>query len=137
MSDSGERVLYTPETVVASPAPPLFGPHLRQTLSYGRRRGRQVRSRGLRALRPSTLLPVALTVFVLLGLPALLIGGTALTVWLVASCALFRRDRRERRDRGAARFATSPSAPSQRSGSCSRHVTYAWGFIRGLVEPLT
>ena len=32
-------------------APPLFGPHLRQTLAYGRGRGRQVRRRGVRALR--------------------------------------------------------------------------------------
>ena len=87
LSDAGHRVLYTPETVVVAPAPPLFAPHLERTRAYGRRRGGQVRLRGVRALRPSTLLPIALLAFVAFGPVAIILGGAMITVWGIAAAA--------------------------------------------------
>jgi glycosyltransferase involved in cell wall biosynthesis len=65
ISDRGGTVVYTPETVVVSPVPPLIVPHLRRMAAYGRRRGRALRSRGLPAARLSTVLVLSLWLLVL------------------------------------------------------------------------
>ena len=66
LSDRGGAVVYTPETVVVSPVPPLILPHLRRMArSYGRRRGKALRSRGLPAARLSTVLVLSLWLLVL------------------------------------------------------------------------
>jgi glycosyltransferase involved in cell wall biosynthesis len=128
----GDSVLYTPETVVVGPAPPLFRPHLGVTFAYGRRRGGEVRRRGIRAVRRSTLLPVALVGFLAIVPAALLAGGLLRTVWVVAAVA----------------YAVSVvvgaafAAFSSRSfavgglvavGLVLTHLTYAAGFLRGLI----
>jgi glycosyltransferase involved in cell wall biosynthesis len=64
LTESGERVLYTPEAFVVAAPEPLFGPHLRNAVVHGRARGSALRRRGVRALRPSTALAVAAAVFV-------------------------------------------------------------------------
>ena len=133
LNDTGGRVLYTPETVAISPAPPLFGPHLRRTLSYGRGRGHQVRLRGLRALRASTLLPIALTLFVLLGPAVLFVGGMALTAWVVAA-ALYVTAICASGVIAALRFHSLLVSAATTVGLALTHVTYAWGFIRGLAD---
>ena len=63
LSAQGDEVLYTPETVLVAPPPPLFVPHLDWSWDYGRRRSRDVRRYGLRALRSTTLLPLLLAGF--------------------------------------------------------------------------
>ena len=65
ISDRGGTVVYTPETVVVSPVPPLILPHLRRMAAYGRRRGQALRSRGLPAARLSTVLVLSLWLLVL------------------------------------------------------------------------
>ncbi len=83
----GFDVLYTPESVVAAPAPPLVGPHLRAVAAYGASTARALRRRRLRAVRPGT---AALG----LGFPWLMLGwlpGLAVPVvlaaWLVSVAA--------------------------------------------------
>jgi len=132
LTDAGDRVLYTPETVIVSPAPPLFGPHLEQTRAYGRRRGRQVRLRGPRALRPSTLLPVGLLVFAVLGAPALLSGGAVFTVWSAAAAAYLVAVAASGA-MAALRFRSVAVGALAAVGLVLTHVAYALGFIRGLV----
>jgi glycosyltransferase involved in cell wall biosynthesis len=84
----GRDVLYTPESVVASAAPPLIGPHLRAVAAYGGSTAFALRRRRFAAARPGTVL-------LGLGLPWLLVGWLpglvlpdALRVW-VASVALY------------------------------------------------
>lgn len=60
LDERGRRVLYTPETVVVAPRPPLVRPHFREVVSYARARAASVRRRGLRGLRPSTIAQLAL-----------------------------------------------------------------------------
>ena len=125
-------MLYTPETVVVAPPPPLFGPHLRQAFDYGRRRSGDFRRRGRRALRPTTLLPLALLVFLAVGPIALIVGGAPRTIWLagmvayaiavLASGAI-----------AALRFRSLGVGALTVVGVVARHVVYAAGFVIGLL----
>ena len=125
-------MLYTPETVIVGPAPPLFRPHLAVTFAYGHRRGGEVRSRGIRALRRSTLLPVLLLGFLVLAPVALFAGG-----WIETSgCS--RRSRTSRRGGGRRLFAAFSSRSLDVGGLVAlglvlTHVAYAAGFLRGLI----
>jgi glycosyltransferase involved in cell wall biosynthesis len=131
LTASGGYVLYTPETFVVGAAPPLFRPHLGLTFAYGRRRGGEVRRRGLRALRRTTLLPAALVGFLFLGPFALLVGGPLQTVWVVAALAYVA---------SVVLGAVSAAFSSRKLavgalvalGLVLTHVTYAAGFLRGL-----
>jgi hypothetical protein len=85
LSSRGGTVVYTPETVLVSPVPPLVLPHLRRMAVYGRRRGQALRRRGLRAARPSTVLVLALWVLVLAA-PFVALGR--LPVWPLLGTAI-------------------------------------------------
>ncbi len=67
LTAQGLDVLYTPESVVASSAPPLVRPHLRSVAAYGGSTAHALRLRRLAAVRPGT-------VVLALGLPWLLLG---------------------------------------------------------------
>lgn len=83
ITERGGTVVYTPETVVVAPVPPLFLPHLRRIGEYGRLRGRALRTRGLRAARPSTVLALAVSLLVVTA-PLVVLGGWPERVWLAA-----------------------------------------------------
>jgi len=129
----GDRVLYTPETVVVGAAPPLFGPHLARTFAYGLRRGREVRRRGVRALRPSTLFPVALLVFLVLGPPALVRGGAVAAVWLAGALAYAVAVTTSSAIAGFV-FRDLAVSGLAAAGLVSTHLVYAAGFLRGLAR---
>jgi glycosyltransferase involved in cell wall biosynthesis len=83
LTDSGRKVLYTPETVVVAPRPPLFRPHLQQIAAAGRARGEAIRQLGLRGITAASLPPVALLAFLMLGWPLALLGGAWRAAWLL------------------------------------------------------
>ncbi len=87
LTAAGNRVLYTPETVVVAESPPLFRPHLAATFRYGRRRGLDFRRHGPRALRVTTLFPLGLLVYLGAAPFALSGGGAARGVWLAIAAA--------------------------------------------------
>ena len=133
LTAAGGTVLYTPETVVVSTAPPLFRPHLERSFAYGRRRGEQLRRRGLPAVRLTTLLPVALLVFFVLAPLAVFAGGTARTVWFILSLGYLAAVL------GVAALASVSSrsarvGPLAAVGLVLTHLTYAAGLIRGLIR---
>lgn len=82
--ERGGMVVYTPETVVVTPVPPLFGPHLGRVAQYGRRRGSAVRVRGPRALRASTVIGLAAGALAL-SAPLVLVGGVVGAAWFSAA----------------------------------------------------
>lgn len=129
---AGEGVLYTPETVVVAPPAPLFRAHLRQTLEYGRRRSRDVRQRGVRALRVTTLLPVALLVSLVVGPAALVAGGGSRTAWL-AAFGLYAVAVLVSATIGAVRFRSLGVGLLIAAALVARHLVYAAGFLTGLV----
>ena len=78
LAERGESVLYTPEAFVVAEPEPLFGPHLRNAIAHGRMRGVALRTRRLRALRPSTALAILTASFISAG------WAVGLAWWLAA-----------------------------------------------------
>jgi hypothetical protein len=125
-------VLYTPETVVVAAPPALFGPHLSQAFAYGRRRSSDLGRRGLRALRPTTLLPLVLLLFLAVGPIVLLAGGKSRTIWL-AGAAVYAIAVLASGVIAALRFRGLGVGALTVAGLVARHVVYAAGLFTGLV----
>jgi glycosyltransferase involved in cell wall biosynthesis len=131
--EAGSVVVYTPDTVLADRPEPLFGPRFREAASYGIRRGRHLRARSGAGIGPTTLLPVALLLFLAAAPVAFLIGGLGLRLWLVAAVAY-----------GAALLAGGAlTALKFRSvavgavtvvGLVGTHVAFGAGLVRGLLR---
>jgi glycosyltransferase involved in cell wall biosynthesis len=128
---SGKRVLYTPESVVVEARPPLFRPHLRSVIEYGRSRGAAVRRLRWSGLHASTLGPLALVpvlsvaaILMTQGGPWRLAGTTAWAVYVGAialSAAV-----------AAVRFQSARVGLLAAVGFPLTHVAYAGAFLRGL-----
>jgi hypothetical protein len=128
---AGKSVLYTPETVVVAPPPALFGPHLRQAFGYGRRRGGDLRRRGLRALRLTTLL--VLLAFMFVGPIVVVAGGPGRTVW-VALVVLYAVAVLASGAIAALRFRDPSVGALTVAGLVARHFVYATGLVTGLLR---
>jgi hypothetical protein len=129
---AGKSVLYTPETVVVAPPPALFRPHLQQAFEYGRRRSGDLRRRGLRALRLTTLLPLALLLFLAAGPILILAGGAWRTVWL-ASIGIYVVAVLASGTIAALRFRDLRVGALTVVGLVGRHIVYAAGLVTGLL----
>ena len=80
----GLDVLYTPESVVASPAPALVRPHLQAVAAYGGSTSQALRRRHIGAVRPGTVaLGLGLPWLLLGWLPGLILSGV-LRAWAVS-----------------------------------------------------
>jgi glycosyltransferase involved in cell wall biosynthesis len=131
LNDRGRKVLYTPETVLVTPEPPLFRPHLERVKAAGRARGEAIRNLGRRGITLASVPPVALLIFLVFGWLLLILGGAWRLTWLVLWAAY-----------AAAVLATGALAAlrfqSLRVGALTMvgviavHVTYALGLIRRL-----
>jgi hypothetical protein len=131
LNDRGRKVLYTPETVLVTPQPPLFRPHLERVKAAGRARGEAIRNLGRRGITLASVPPVALLIFLVFGWVLLILGGAWRLTWLVLWAAY-----------AAAVLATGALAAlrfqSLRVGGLTMvgvvavHVTYALGLIRRL-----
>jgi glycosyltransferase involved in cell wall biosynthesis len=133
LNDRGRKVLYTPETVVIIPQPPLFGPHLARVKAAGQARGKAIRQLGARGVTAASIPPVALLGFLLFGWPLLLAGGAWRLAWFLLwaayAAALL----------GAGvlstlRFQSVRVGALTMVGVVAVHVTYALGLI-GAVFP--
>ena len=133
LADRGRRVLYTPETVVVSPRPPLFRPHLEQIAAAGRSRGEAIRQLGIRGITAASVPPVALLAFLLLGWPFLLAGGIWRTAWFVFwaayAVALLGTG-----VLAALRFQSLRVGALAVVGIVAVHVTYAASLLRRLIR---
>lgn len=78
---AGERVVYTPEAFVVASAAPLFLPHLRNAVAYGRARAAMMVRRGPAAVRRSTAAAVAVAGLVALGWLLVFAGRGWLAIW--------------------------------------------------------
>jgi glycosyltransferase involved in cell wall biosynthesis len=133
LTGRGRRVLYTPETVVVAPRPPLVRPHLDEVARYARARAASVRRRGLHALRPSTvgqllLLPIlaAAVALVALGGAGRVAGIVVLAAYgasVVGSAAI-----------AAIRFRSLGVGAVTAVFVPVTHAVYALGLVRGLAR---
>jgi glycosyltransferase involved in cell wall biosynthesis len=133
LAGRGRLVLYTPETVVVAPAPPLFRPYLNQVVALGRSRGQAIRERGLRGLSLGALPPIALAAFLLGGWVLVWLGGAWRLVWGLAWAAYFALILVNALLAGL-RFGSLRIAALAAVGSVAAHLTYAAGLVVGLVR---
>jgi glycosyltransferase involved in cell wall biosynthesis len=126
----GRKVLYTPETVVVAPRPPLFAPHLAQVRAAGRARGEAIRQHGVRGITPASLPPLALLAFLVLGWPLAVVGGGWLDLWLalwaVYGVAVFVSG-----SLAALRFQSLRAGLLAMVGIVAVHMVYALGVLSG------
>jgi glycosyltransferase involved in cell wall biosynthesis len=131
--DRGGVVLYTPETVIVAAPPPLLRPHLDRVRAYGRSRGRSVRLRALRALRPSTVLALLFGLFASLGWLVAVTGPVGLAVW-VAGWALYLAAVLVAAAAGGLRFRSVRVAAVTAAGIVATHLAYVAGFLAGFAR---
>jgi hypothetical protein len=131
LTELGRRIVYTPDSAVVTRQPPLFRPYLEQVAQYAESRGIALRRDGVAALRPSTVLPIAIVGFVALGSPALLVGGVWRLAWLAGVAAyglilsLFAFA-------AGLRFRSVQVGLLAGVGSAATHAVYALALLRGL-----
>ena len=130
----GHEIVYTPEAMTVVRPAPVFRAHLGAVRRYARSRGaaaRLTRGRSLSLLRLLTLLPFVLGVA---AVPLLIAGGTARAVGVVlvlvyavavlAGAAM-----------GALRFTSLRVGLLALPAFVATHVTYALGFVTGMLRP--
>jgi hypothetical protein len=130
--EAGKRVVYTPDTVIVSPQPPLFRPHLTQAAASGRGRGHEVRAHGPAALRPLTLAPLALLAFTVGGWPLAFTGRRGRTAW-AGAWALYAVAVLGGGASAALRYRSKRVGALTAVGSVATHFTYAGSFLAGLL----
>jgi hypothetical protein len=129
----GRAVVYTPETVVVAAPPPLWRPHLASVLASGRARGRAIRTRGLASLRASSLVPLALWLWLLACWPLVLLGTDAARAW-VTVVGLYAAALVGAGVLAALRFRSLQVGLLSVAALAATHVAHALGFVRGLAE---
>ena len=83
LAERGRRTIYTPDTSISAPPPPIVVPHVRATVRQARSRGSAARvSRGS-SLSSATALSVVPLVAAVVAVGLVLVGGGARTVGLV------------------------------------------------------
>jgi glycosyltransferase involved in cell wall biosynthesis len=131
LTDRGRKVLYTPETVVVTPLPPLFRPHLSRVKAAGQVRGRAIRELGRRGITAASIPPVALLAFLFLGWPLFLAGGSWRVVWSVLWAA-YAVAVLGAGAMAALRFQSLRVGALAAVGIVAAHVTYAVGLVTAL-----
>ena len=131
LADAGRDVVYTPDTMIADRPEALFRPRFREEARYGIRRGRHVRARS-GGVRLTTLLPVALILFLAAAPVALLLGGLDLRLWLAAAvlygCTLLAGGAL-----AALKFGSVAVGAVTVAGLLGTHLAFGGGFVRGLL----
>ena len=129
--EAGNDVVYTPDTVLADQPEPLYRPRFREAARYGVKRGRHVRSRSGR-VRSTTLLPVALLLFIAAAPIAFVLGGRDLGLW-VGVAAVYGAVLLCVGVVAAAEFRSVAVGAVTVIGLVGTHVAFGVGFVRGLV----
>jgi glycosyltransferase involved in cell wall biosynthesis len=134
LNDRGRKVLYTPETVVVAPRPPLFRPHLELIAAAGRARGQAIRDLGRRGITAASIPPFTLLAFLALGWPLVFAGGAWRTAWVLLWAAY-----------GAAvlgagtlatlRFQSLRVGALAMAGVVAVHFTYAVALVAAIIRP--
>jgi glycosyltransferase involved in cell wall biosynthesis len=129
----GRRVLYTPDSIVVAPQPPLFRPYLEQVARYADVRAAALRGTGTGMLRASTVAPVAMLSFVILGWPALFVDAPWRVAWLAGVSAYALMVCWAALVAGV-RFRSIRVGALGAAALLATHVVYALALLRGLVR---
>jgi hypothetical protein len=87
LAERGRRTIYTPDTSISAPPPPIVAPHLRATVRQARSRGSVARATRGSSLSAATALSVVPLVAGIVALGLVLVGGAARTPGIVVLAA--------------------------------------------------
>ena len=131
LSERGRRTVYTPDTSVSAPPPPLLRPHLASTFRHARARGAAARrSRGA-SLSGATALSLSPLAAAVAGAVLLLVGGSARTAGIVLLLA-YGAALAVSGIHAAARFRSVAIGLLQPLAVVASQATYLLGFVRGV-----
>ena len=133
LAERGRRTVYTPDSFVSAPPPPLVAPHLAATFAHARARGAAARrSRGA-SLSGATALSLAPAAAAIAGAALVVAGGSARTVGFVLLLA-YAAALAFSGIHAAARFRSLTVGLVQPFAVVASQATYLAGFVRGLTE---
>jgi hypothetical protein len=133
LADRGRRTIYTPDTFVSAPPPPIVRPHLESTFRHGRERGAAARrSRGA-SLSGATAVSVAPVAAATGGVVLIVVAGKARSVGLALVLA-YGAALLASGAHAAARFRSPTVGLLQPLAVVATQATYLAGFLRGLSE---
>jgi glycosyltransferase involved in cell wall biosynthesis len=129
----GRRTIYTPDTSLAAPAPPLVRPHLTVVVRHARARGRAARRTRGKSLSAATALSLTPAVAAIVGIAFALVGdgmrtaGVFLILVYAAALAVSGLH-------AALRFRSFVVGALEPFALVATQVTYVAGFIRGFLS---
>jgi glycosyltransferase involved in cell wall biosynthesis len=136
LSARGKQTIYTPDTSLAAPPPPLVRPHLAGVLRHARARGLTARRTHGASLSAATALSLAPALAAVVGAVLLFAGGTLRTVGLVLllayAAALVLSG-----VHAAVRFRSVAVGLLEPPAVVVSQVAYLGGFVRGLTASLS
>jgi glycosyltransferase involved in cell wall biosynthesis len=130
LAERGRRTLYTPDSSVSMIPPPVFGPHLRETIRHARARGAAARRSRGSSLSVATLLSLLPALCAVAGIVLLAtksdLGLVLVAVYLGVLCvsALL----------AAVRFRSAASGLLTAPALAATQAAYVVGFVQGLVR---
>jgi hypothetical protein len=130
LAERGRRTLYTPDSSVSMIPPPVFGPHLRETIRHARARGAAARRSRGSSLSVATLLSLLPALCAVAGIVLLAtksdLGLVLIAVYLGVLCvsALL----------AAVRFRSAASGLLTAPALAATQAAYVVGFVQGLVR---
>lgn len=133
LAEHDRRTVYTPETSISAPPPPVLLPHLRATVRYARARGAAARRTRGASLSLATALSFAPPASALGGAALLLAGGgsrTAGVALLLAYAAALVASGAH----AALRFRSLAVGLLEPFAVVATQAAYIVGFVRGLVD---
>jgi glycosyltransferase involved in cell wall biosynthesis len=83
LAEQGRRTIYTPDTSISAPPPPILGPHLREAIRQAQSRGLAARASRGSSLSIATAFSVLPLVAALVSVGLVFAGGSARTAGLV------------------------------------------------------
>jgi hypothetical protein len=133
LGERGRRTIYSPDTSVSAPPPPLLRPHLVTTLRHGRARGAAARLSHGTSLSGATALSLLPPAAAVVGAVLLAAGGavrdTGFVLLLAYAAALA-----VSAIHAGVRFSSPAVALVHPAAVVASQAAYLAGFVRGLIE---
>jgi glycosyltransferase involved in cell wall biosynthesis len=133
LASRGRATVYTPDTSVSAPPPPVIGPHMVGTLRHARARGRVARRTRGRSLSRATALSLAPGAAALLGCVLVFAAGDLHSVGLALLLG-YAAVLAASGVHAAVRFHSLLVGILQPLAVVASQFAYAYGFVRGLMS---
>lgn len=134
LAERGRKTVYTPDTMVSAPPPPLFGPHLSATFAHAAARGSAARRTRGRSVSSATMLSLVPTAGALAGLLLASLGPREVRTTGVALVAVYGVAVAASAGFATARYRSLEVGALTAPALVATQGAYVAGFVRGLVR---